>query len=208
MELLKDLELVDVNYENDNQKAVLVFLDEQAGEIREVNYNKEEYEDGEFVKSKEKAEKVEQWVKDAFGVTFDKLPEAIGTKKDVYAYDKFNSLFQVTMVEKFDKDMVGQIFEVEITEVLDDDIAVRMRFEYEGKTYESKMGYSDYLEARKEWFINPIKRDRQYAKFEQKFGIPIEKKEELVGKKIMMEIRLAMGKWVWSDLKAIPKKKK
>ena len=41
--------------------------------------------------------------------------------------------------------------------------------------YESKMQYADYLDARKEWFINPQKRTKQYKKFEEKFHIPVKK---------------------------------
>ena len=33
------------------------------------------------------------------------------------------------------------------------------------------MQYADYLDARKEWFINPQKRKKQYEKFEEKFGL-------------------------------------
>ena len=37
MELLKNLELVNVEYENEGQKAILTFLDEERGEVRTVN---------------------------------------------------------------------------------------------------------------------------------------------------------------------------
>ena len=44
MEKLTNLELVGVTYENDNKKAVLTFLDEEHGQIREVNWNRQSYD--------------------------------------------------------------------------------------------------------------------------------------------------------------------
>jgi len=208
MELLEKLELVEVVFED--KKAVLTFLDEEKGEIREVNFNKQSYDNdaNKFIDDEYKALKVEEWCHEYFGLTFDRLAEAIGERKDVYAYDRFNSLFEVKMVAKFDKDMVGQIMEVEVTEVEDDGIKISIQFEHEGETHESKMTYSDYLEVKKQWFVNPQKKKKQFDKFEEKFGIKIEDMQDLVGKKIMIEIKLAFSKFVYVEIKPFLKKKK
>jgi hypothetical protein len=208
MELLNNLELVDVVFEG--QKATLVFLHADRGEIREVNFNKQSYDadSKKFIDDAEKAAKVDKWCEEYFGLPFDRLAEAIGERKDVYAYDNFNSLFEVAMVSKFDDDMVGQIFEADIKEVIDDGKKIAIRFEYEGNTYESKMTYADYLESRKEWFVNPQKKDKQFKKFEEKFLVPVSQKDELVGKTIMVEVKKAMGKWVYSEIKPFRKPKK
>lgn len=55
MELLKDLELVAVEYENQGQKAVLTYLDRDHGEIRTVNFNKQAYKNGSYVDDDEKS---------------------------------------------------------------------------------------------------------------------------------------------------------
>lgn len=208
MEKLENLELVDVTFED--KKAVLVFLDEERGEIREVNFNKQVYDNdaNKFVDNEDKAAKVEEWCQEQFNLTYDRLAEAIGERRDIYAYDNFNSLFEVKMLAKFDKDMVGQIMEIEITEVEDDGRKISIQFEYEGDTYESKMQYADYMEAKKQWFTNPIKRKKQYDKFEDKFGIKVEDREQLVGQKAMIEIKLAFSKFVFVEIKPFPKKKK
>lgn len=208
MELLNQLELVEVTFED--KKAVLTFLDEERGEIREVNFNKQSYDNdsSKFIDDPEKAEKVEKWCSDIFGLTFDRLAEAIGERKDVYAYDRFNSLFLVEMIEKFTKDDAGQIFETEVVKVEDDGKAIRIQFEFEEKKYESKMTYADYMEARKEWFTNPIKKKKQYEKFEDKFGIAIDDMEQLVGQKVMVEVKVAFNKFPYADIKPFPKKKK
>lgn len=200
--VLEQLELVDVVV-NDG-KAVLTFLDEEAGEIREVSFNKKSYDKdkGEFVPDDDKAEQVEEWSQTYFGTTFDKLGTAIGQKHDVYAYDKFNSLWEVEITNKFDKDTdEGIIFETEIESIEDDGKAVHIYFQYEGKRYESKMGYADYLEAKKEWFTNPQKKNKQYKKFEEKYGVPVEDADKIVGNKIMCEVKVAFKKHAYVEIK-------
>lgn len=206
MELLKQLELVDVTFED--QKATLVFLDEDRGEIREVNWNRKSYDNGKWIDDPEKAEKVDKWAEEFFGLSFDRLAEAIGERRDIYAYDGFNSLYEVQMVSKFDESFVGQLLDVEVNEVTDDGRAIRIFFEYEGDRYESKMTYSTYMEAKKEWFVNPQKRTKQYEKFEEKFGFPVADKEQLVGRNVMVEVKKALGKYVYCEIKPFPKKKK
>lgn len=209
MELLEQLELVDVQFEDSNNKAVLVFLDESRGEIREVNFNKQSYdqESKKFIPDAAKAEKVDEWCNEYFGLPFDRLAEAIGERKDVYCYDNFNSLFEVQMISKFDEDMEGQIFETEVVNAVDDGKKISIQFEYEGNLYESKMQYADYLDARKEWFINPQKRLKQYAKFEEKFNISVSNINEMIGKTVMVEVKKAMGKYIYSEIKPFKKKK-
>jgi hypothetical protein len=208
-ELLEQLELVDAVFE-DNKKVTLVFLHEERGEIREVNFNKQVYDKDtkKFVDDEEKAQKCEEWAEEYFGLPFDRLAEAIGERKDVYCYDNFNSLFEVQMVTKFDEDMLGQVFETEVTNAFDDGKKIAIHFEYEGNLYESKMQYADYVEARKEWFINPIKQKKQYDKFEDKFQMPVTEIENMIGKTVLVEVKKAMGKWIYSEIKPFKKPKK
>jgi hypothetical protein len=208
-ELLEQLELVDAVFE-DNKKVTLVFLHEERGEIREVNFNKQVYDKDtkKFVDDEEKAQKCEEWAEEYFGLPFDRLAEAIGERKDVYCYDNFNSLFEVQMVTKFDEDMLGQVFETEVTNAFDDGKKIAIQFEYEGNLYESKMQYADYVEARKEWFINPIKQKKQYDKFEDKFQMPVTEIENMIGKTVLVEVKKAMGKWIYSEIKPFKKPKK
>jgi hypothetical protein len=208
-ELLEQLELVDAVFE-DNKKVTLVFLHEERGEIREVNFNKQVYDKDtkKFVDDAEKAQKCEEWAEEYFGLSFDRLAEAIGVRKDVYCYDNFNSLFEVQMVTKFEEDMLGQVFETEVTNAFDDGKKIAIQFEYEGNLYESKMQYADYVEARKEWFINPIKQKKQYDKFKDKFQMPVTEIENMIGKTVLVEVKKAMGKWIYSEIKPFKKAKK
>lgn len=206
-ELLEQLELVDVQFENSNKKSILVFLDENRGEIREVNFNRQSYnqDSQDFEDDEKKAAKVDEWCAEYFDLPFERLAEAIGVRKDIYCYSNFNSLFEVQMLTKFEEDMVGQIFETTIVKAEDNGRKVSLQFEYEGDLYESKMQYADYLEARNEWFINPVKKKKQYDKFAEKFLIPIEQLAEMVGKTVMVEVKKAYGKFIYSEIKPFKK---
>ena len=209
-ELLTDLEIVDVLFDENYKKVTIVCLDDNKGEVREVTFNKQVYDQQtkKFVDNDEKAEKVREWCEEHFNLSFEDLPQAIGRTKDVYCYSNFNSFFPVKMITKFDDDMVGQIFETIITEAEDDGQKISLRFEYEGNLYESKMQYADYLEARQEWFINPIRKKKQYEKFEEKFNISVENIDEMVGKTVMVEVKKAYGRFVYSEIKPFKKVKK
>lgn len=205
MELLKDLELVEVVIED--EKAVMSFLNREKGEIETVNFNKKVYdnESNKFIENEEKAKKVDEWCDKEFGLAFKDLGKAVGVKKDIYAYDNFSSLWECEQIEKFDKSMEGQIIPTTIKEVVDDGIAIRIRFDYNDKTYESKMTYADYMEDMKKWIVNRLKKQKQYKKFEDKFLVPVERANELIGKDIMVEVKKAFGKFVYADIKKLKK---
>lgn len=206
MEILKELELVDVRYED--KKAILTFLDEEHQEIREVNFNKQIYKDGKFIDDPEKDQKVEELCQEHFGTSFSELSSKVGTKKDIYVYDRFNSLYEINIVEKFSLEEIGTIFETEIESIEDDGISLLIKFKYDDKIYQSKMGYAVYLETKKEWFVNPQKRAQKIEKFKEKFGVSFDDKDQLIGKKIMVEIKGAFGTHTYAEIKPFPKKKK
>lgn len=208
--LRKDLELVDVSYDNDGKKAVFTFLDMEARAVRIVNFNKQAYNatTGSYNDSDDKAAQVEEWCQTYFGLKFDSLSDAIGTKHDVYVYSDFNSLWESDIVEKFTDDMEGQLYQTEIKKVIVDDYNIRVRYEIEGKTYESKMSYGVYHEAMKAWFVDPLKKSRQMNKFKEKFLVDISEAATLEGHPLMIEVKKAMGKYLYGDMKSFPKPKK
>lgn len=207
MELKQQLELVEVQYEG--SKAILIFLDEEEGVIREVNFNKQIYnnEDKKWVDDPAKAEQVEKWCEEYFKCSFDELKNQTGVRKDVYVYDNYCSLWESNEVSKFSEDMVGEVFEVEIKEAFIDDIAIRFRFEYESKTYESKMVFAKYLESLKKYIPNPIEKKKKIESFEDKFGLSIDEIEKLIGRTVLVEIKKAMGKYVYVEIKKNNNKK-
>lgn len=199
--LRKDLELVEVAYSDNKQKAILRFLDVENAELLEVNFNKQAYVNGEFINDEKKAAQVEEWCKEYFDCSFDELKTKKGVKKDVYKYDEFNSLWEVEMVNKFELKDEGKIFESTIKEVVDTGQRISVKFEYEGKTYEKKFQYSDYVEGLEQWFVNPQKKEKQYKKFEKLFGISVDKADKIIGKPIMVEVKIAFKKYAYADIK-------
>lgn len=208
MEIRTGLELVDVTFDSQN-KAVLTFLDAERGEVRVINFNKEVYDPDKkkWITSEEKAEKVESWCQDSFGLTFADLEKAVGTTHDVYCYDNFNSLFEVEMVEKFTEDMVGQILQTTIEEITVDSLFIKIKYKWDGKLYQSKQTLGQYVESMKKFFPDPIKKEKEYQKFQKKFGVPVEDAQSLIGHEIMVEVKKAFGTNYWGDIKPFPKKK-
>ena len=156
---------------------------------------------------RKKAEKVENWCSEYFQCSFKDLPDKVGTRHDVYVYDNFNSVFECDIVEKFTDDMVGQVFQTAVKEIMMDDYAIRIRYEIDGKTYESKMSFGMYMKTTKEWFVDPQKKKQQLAKFEEKFGVPVAQCDDLIGHPLMVEVKTAFGNCLYGDIKKFPKTK-
>lgn len=207
MELREALELVDVEYEG--KKAVMTFLDKERSEVRIVNFNKQSYDDSanKFVDDPEKEKKVEEWCKDYFNTTFKELNSAIGSKHDVYVYEKFNSLWECQTVEKFKAEQLGQIYQTAIKEIVQDAFSIRIRYDIEGNTYESKMTYGEYIESMKQWFVDPQKKTATLEKFKKKFGVSVEDKDQLIGMDLIVEVKCAFKKFYYGDIKPFPSKK-
>ena len=183
--------------------ATLTFLDKEQGQILQVKLFSKKFDKDakKMVEDSEQAERAEKHAQDYFGVAFDDLNKAVGQEHDIYVYPRFCSLWEVDVVEKLNKDQEGDIFQTTIEEVKDDGKGIRIRFKHEGKTYESKMMYSDYKESLGQWFVNPNKQNTQYSKFEDKFGVNIKNADEIVGNEIMVEVKVAFGKHAYAEIK-------
>lgn len=199
--LIKGAELVEVTYSEDNKKVTLTFLDHEAGEIREVNFNKQVYKDGKYVDSEEKAKAAEEWCREYFGKKFEKLSDCIGMKKDVWAYPTFSSLSEVDMVEKFTKEMKGKIYQTEIKSIEVDDLFIRVAYDIDGATYETKYKLSTWVPSMQKYFPDPVKRAKELKRFEEKFGMSVEEKDFLIGEKIIVEVSVAFGQFYYGDIK-------
>ena len=188
--VLEQLELVEVAL-NDGT-AEMIFLDTEAGEIREVKFNKRVWDaDAKaFVKDAEKAEQVEEWSQKYFGTSFDDLGKAVGQKHDIYTYSTFNSLWESQQANKFKLDDVGLIFESEITSVTDDGSGYKIGIMYDEKEYKSNMGYTKQIAGK--YYPEATKKQKQRDKFKEKYGVEIDDAIEngtIVGNKVMCEVR-------------------
>lgn len=201
MEIRENVQLIEVGYENDYKTAILTFLDEDKGQILEVKFNRQKFENGKYVDSEEKAKKVDEWCEEYFELPYDKLNQAIGKRMTVYHYEYFNSLWESEYPQKFDDDSVGQIFTTKIDEIEDDGIGIRINYTIDGTLYRTNMTYSKYVEERKAWFVDPVRKEKQYTKFKEKFGVDFEDNEKIIGKEIMVEVKKAFGKHTYGDIK-------
>lgn len=201
--------LVDVAYENDGKKAILTFVDFENGNALEVNFNKQVFDgDSEkWVDNEERAARAEEQVKEFVGTDFDHISDKEDEDFQVYRYDNFNSLWPVDVVAKFDMDDEGEIISTQISEIKDDGTAIRIRFEHEEETYESKMTYGKYVESLKQWFPNPVRHKKVLAKFKEKFGVSFDEAESLVGTDITVEVKVAFKKFPYAEIKKLKAKK-
>lgn len=209
MELLKNLELGEVEYKDNGNKAVLVFIDYERGEVREVNFNKRSYDGEKYVDDPEKAEKVEGWCKEFFDTTFERLGDCIGVHKDVYSYPGFNSLWEVDVVKKFTAEDEGEMITTKIKSIEDSDkfFAILIKYDWNGETYQSRMRYDKYMASKKKYFKDPDKQEAQYKKFKEKFGVPITEADKLIGRTIIVEVKSAFGTAFYGEIKPFSKKK-
>lgn len=199
--LRKNLELIEVVYQNQGKKAVMKFLDIENGELLEVNFNKQIWANGKYVDDKEKEENVDKWCEEYFNKDFDSLSERVGDRFDVYKYPKFNSMWEAEEINKFTKDQKGMIFNSTIESVKDTGTRISITYKIDDDLFETKMQYAEYVESLNQWFPNPQKKERQYEKFEDKFGVSVEKADEIIGKEIMVEVNVAFGKYAYGDIK-------
>lgn len=207
MTLIKDAELIDVVYKDDNNTVVLSYLSPDTGELYEIKFHKQRYDrdSNTYVDDPDQLKKVEKQVLDNYGVDFDRVSDKMGEKRDIYHYDNFDSLWEVDMVNKFDPEKdAGELFETKIDSVKDDGVAIRIGFQYNEKPYESKMSYSTYNEARHQYFPVATKKTKRYEDFEKKFGVSVDKADSIIGKNIMVEVK-KFGKFAYADVKKLKK---
>ena len=208
MEKLELLELIEV--EQTAERTVFTFLDRDRGEVRDITWNTKKYDkdNNKWIASPEQEEKVEEWSQEYFNCSYADLANLVvqEIRRDIYGYDTFNSFWEVNQVNKFSPEDKGQIFSTTVTDVAEEVSGLKIKFMYEDKEYQSNMGWAKFVEGTG-WFGDPVKKEKQKAKFETKFGIPFKDKDQLIGKDIMVEIDAAFGK-PYADIKAFPKKKK
>lgn len=201
--LRKDCKLIEVVREGDPEEITLVFFDEEVDCIREVYWKLGVWNDEkrEMVKDKEKAAKVAEWSKEYFDLELDELDKAIGVTKDVYVYDRFNSLWEANIINKFTLDNVGEMFSTTISEVTVDDVAIKVAFEYDGKKYEKGYKVAQWNDTLNRFVKNPILRTKSFEKFEKLFGVNPNDADSIIGKEIMVEVKVAFGKFAYADIK-------
>lgn len=202
--ILKDLTCYKVVHFNDDKKIELRFLDEENNEIYKVAYNKQKYSDGNYIDDPETAAKAEALLEEETGFDWNHIDGFEGEVRDIYFYGGFSKLHHVEMVEKFKKEQAGELFDTTIKEVKIDNFGIHILYDWDGDTYKSNMSYGDYENngGKMLFLVDPSKKARQKKAFEDKYGVPVELAESLVGKSIKVEvISKANGKILYGEIK-------
>lgn len=202
MTVYEDLLLEEVL--EDDDKVVLMFVDQDKNEVHDVVWRKKVFDKKtkKFVDDPNKLKQVEEWSVQFLGVPLFDIKSAEGSTHTVYSYDTYEALWEAD--KKFDSDMVGQIINSKIKSVDSTDEGIIIRFDYDGGTYRSNMKFTELRNGT--YYIKPQKRNRRLKEFEDKFGVPLERANEIVGKDILVEVK-AMGPNTYSEIKPFPKKK-
>lgn len=200
MEKYEQLELVKIL--NENNTIRISFIDDLAEEIKEVNLHLDKYDKlkNSYVPNAEQYAKTLETLDEKFNVGLDNLDDALGQYHDVYEYDSFCSLWEINEIKKFTKEMKGDIYQVTITNIYDNGNAIIVRYDLNGDTYQSKLNYSTYLN--KKWYVDKVKKNKQIKKFEEKFGVPLEESDELIGRTLMVEVK-SYGQNYFGDMKKL-----
>ena len=218
-ELKKDLALIEVTEEL-GKNITLSFLDvDGAGSVYDVVWNLRKYNpdakgQDKWEQSDEQEAQVEKWSQDIFGVPMIELKNlATGSlenavRKDVHHYGSFNSLWEVSRIEKFSKDRVGEILTVTVKEISEDAKGFHVQFEEDGKTYAVTFTTAKYVEILGKFVNDPVKEEKAKVKFKDTFGIAYDEREKLVGEEIMVEIKLAFGQFPYTEAKKFTEARK
>jgi len=187
-----DCELIDVAIQDD--KAVMTFKHPSDDVTYDVVFDKRVFDTklNRYREDDKKARSVDMWCVSYFNTSFNNLHSAIGMKRDVYAYKSFNSLWEITRVDKYQSGDVGRTFTTEILEVIEDDVGIKIRFEDNGLR-ESNMSCTDYDPSTRKYKPNAKKRQAQCSRFTEKFGISITNMHQLAGRSIDVTIKSYSG---------------
>lgn len=194
METIKDAQLVDVL--DKDGRITMSFLENDR--IYEVKWNKRAYDQSlnDWVESEEKEQQVEDWSQQYFGCPSKQLPKQIGTKKDVYYYDTYCSLWESDT--KFTKADEGCSFQTTIDSIDVTDSEIAIYYYWEDRKYKSKMSFTQKVGD--QYFLNPMKKRKQYEKFEKKFKTPVEEAQKLIGDPILVKVKSAFKKFFYGEI--------
>lgn len=185
--------------ENTQEKVVLSFIDEEEATLYEVVWNKQKYDQSQnkYVPDKGKELEVAKWCEQYLHVPIEQIFDAEGQEHTVYIGEKFNSLWK--SANGFTKDMVGKLYNTEVTDVKPSDKEIEIFYEIDGETYSTHMRYTVWRNDRQ--LINPQKRRKQQERFLDLFGVPVEECEEAVGHPILVEGKKAFTNVFYGEIK-------
>lgn len=193
----ENLEIVDVLDEED--KITFVLLDPDRQEIHDVKWRKRVFDSDkqEYVDDEDKLNQVKEWCKVYFDLDLADISQAVGRRATVYGYDTFDSFWESDA--KFEKKDTGKMIQTTVKDIEVTNEYIKIRYDWKGKTYAS---YKRFTQKRDDvYYVNPVKRNNQYKWFEKTFGVPVEERDSVVGKNIIVEVKSVFGQSFYGDIK-------
>lgn len=197
MEVLKNLPLENVIKEDN--KVILEFLNEQEGELRQIEWYTQLYDipSKTWYADDKKMKQVENWSQEYFGLPYEDLEKAVGATKDIYVYEEYDSLWE--RVVPFDEKDYGRTKKGKITEInLNPDTIEIIFVQKDGVKRRANMRFTE--KRGDDFYIIPKKKKKAINNFNKLFGVPIENREEVIGKEMMVQVDKAFGNVFYSKI--------
>lgn len=207
-------ELPVVEVEDTDNNLILTFLMEEEGEIRQVKFNKKKYDNtiNKWVNDNEQLVRFNENVQEYLKVPLEEVGYIVGQKFPVWEASNYCALWEIKEYSKFPSDYVGQILQLPLVGYDIQETKIVLIFEHGDGQYVSNINFGQYIESLKKSLLDPMKKEKQYNRFKEKFHVPVSEIESLVGREFMVEVKAnnmdSTGKNpTYIDVKALPKSK-
>lgn len=196
MELFEQAEIKKV--ENNSDRVTFTCLKKDIGKVVDVVWRKGDYDSvlQEVVPNDAKTEQVNEWCKQYFDLDLMTINKAVGRKIDVYVYDTFASFWESDT--KFTLEDVGKEFDTEILDIKEEPERILVQYMWNGNKYHTKYSFTQKVGT--DFFVNPQKQRRQEKRFEELFGLPLDRKDELIGLPITVKVCGAFKKFAYGEI--------
>lgn len=187
--LIGNLEIVEVK--EDDVALELLFFNETAGEVHTVRVKKQKYDEAKhtYVKDDETYQRYEETLADTLKVAPTDVESLVGQSFDVWDAGNYCALWDSKTYSKFSEEDIGQILNADVVEIQVQDSKAVIVLDVDGEQYASNINWGNWVQSLNKSLPDPQRREKQQAKFETKFGIKWDNRDELIGKTVLIEVR-------------------
>lgn len=192
----------------DENEITLVFVDSDKSEVHDIKWRKKRWDKTKkvFVEDENQLKNTERLCEKFLGLPLSDIQDAEGQAHTVYQYDTYESLEESDA--KFDVDMVGELIQTKIESIHEEDnFGIIIRYQNpndDNRVYRTNMKWTEWRGNK--YMVKPLLRSKRYRQFEDKFGVPFDEKDKLIGKDIKVLVK-EIGGNAFGDILPFPKKK-
>ena len=187
--LIGNLEIVEVK--EDDVALELLFFNEAAGEVHMVRVKKQKYDESKhaYVKDDDTLAQYEMNLRDVLDIEPTEVESLVGKSFDVWDAGTYCALWDSKSYSKFSEEDIGQILNADVVEIQVQDSKAVIILDVDGEQYGSNINWGNWVQSLNKSLPDPQRREKQQAKFETKFGIKWDNRDELIGKTVLIEVR-------------------